>query len=69
MNDQNITQLIIEARTKSGFSRKELAQRAMVSYVSLLLWESGKMLPTLPSLQLLADAMDLELIVQFKPKT
>lgn len=68
MTNPEIMKMIIGARIRSGLTKKQLAYKAKVHYVSLLFWESGKILPTIKSLELLADAMDLEVAIQLKPK-
>lgn len=68
MDEAEVMHLITQSRINAGMTKTQLAYKAKVHYVSLLLWESGKSLPTLTTLKLLADAMDLKIILQFKPK-
>ncbi len=57
---------LIELRVKSGLSQQELATKMGTSQSSIARIESGAALPSLRTLQKLAEATDTELRISFK---
>jgi ribosome-binding protein aMBF1 (putative translation factor) len=57
-----------ELREQRGWSQTQLAQAAEMTQSAIARFEAGGTVPTLPVLERLAQAFDVELAVQFKPK-
>lgn len=66
--EYEIISKIIEARLESGLTQKELASRCHVKQSNISRLESGKVNPTLKFLKRLADALDSDLVVEFRKK-
>ena len=65
-----IRERLKEARNSSGLTQEEVAERILVSRVSVSNWENGKTLPDIASLISLSDLYDLSLdeLVKGDPK-
>ncbi len=59
--------LVRLARIKSGLTQKELATRAGVTQQAVSAYETGRMEPTLPSLQRILAAAGFEMTVRLEP--
>lgn len=66
MELNRIMKIIDEKRTILGMSKKEMAEKADVTYRAILLWESGKRGITLDNLVRLIDAVDMKLVIKNK---
>ena|SRR5437667_1614787 len=58
-----------ELREQHGWSQAELARLAGMTQSAVARFEAGGTVPTLPVLERLARALDVELAVRFTPKT
>ena len=58
---------LIEARTNSGLSQEELAQRMNTSQSAIARLEGGASLPSLRSLAKFAEATNTEIEIHLKP--
>ena len=56
-------------REERALSQTQLAQAASMTQSSVARFEAGGTVPTLPILERLARALDVELAVRFSPKT
>jgi len=56
-------------REKRGWSQTHLAQAAGMTQSAVARFEAGGSVPTLPVLERLANALDVDLSVQFMPRT
>jgi ribosome-binding protein aMBF1 (putative translation factor) len=56
-------------REEHGWSQAQLAQAAGMTQSAVARFEAGGTVPTLPVLERLARALDVELAVRFTPKT
>ena len=65
-----ISERLKEARNISGLTQEEVAEKILVSRVSVSNWENGKTLPDIASLISLSDLYDLSLdeLVKGDPK-
>jgi len=59
---------IIDLRTKKKISQRELAKRMNTKHPSIARFESGESNPTLAYLKKMADALDAELDIKFRPR-
>lgn len=57
-----------ELREHRGWSQNQLAEAARMTQSAVARFESGGTVPTLPVLERLASALDVELKVQFAPR-
>jgi ribosome-binding protein aMBF1 (putative translation factor) len=57
-----------ELRERQGCSQSQLAQRAGMTQPAVARCEAGGMVPTLPVLERLAAALDVDLRVRFEPR-
>jgi transcriptional regulator with XRE-family HTH domain len=57
-----------ELREQHGWSQTQLAQTAGMTQSAVARFEAGGTVPTLPILERLANALDVELAVRFTPK-
>ena len=57
-----------ELREQRGWSQTQLAQAAGMTQSAVARFEAGGTVPTLPVLERLAQALDVELAVRFTPK-
>lgn len=58
-----------ELRERHGWSQTQLANAAGMTQSAVARFEAGGTVPTLPVLERLARALDVDLAVQFKPRT
>ena len=58
-----------ELRERHGWSQTQLANAAGMTQSAVARFEAGGTVPTLPILERLAHALDVDLAVQFKPRT
>jgi len=58
-----------ELRERHGWSQTQLAAAAGMTQSAVARFEAGGTVPTLPVLERLAHALDVELAVQFKPRS
>jgi len=58
-----------ELRERRSWSQTQLAEAASMTQSAVARFEAGGTTPTLPVLERLAWALDVELSVQFKPKS
>lgn len=58
-----------DLRERRGWSQTQLAQAAGMTQSAVARFEAGGTVPTLPVLERLAHALDVDLAVQFKPRT
>ena len=58
-----------ELRERRGWSQTQLADAASMTQSAVARFEAGGTTPTLPVLERLARALDVELTVRFDPKT
>lgn len=68
-NEFNVARVVIALRTQSGLTQRELAERIGIKQPQLARIESGKQLPKLETLALLADGAGYTIEVNFVPKT
>lgn len=59
---------LIKARVESGLTQKELSERSGINQANISKIESGDSSPSLKTMKKLADAMDMELRIEFVPK-
>lgn len=64
----NIIRAIIEARTASNLTQKELAERTGIAQTEISRIENGSRNPSIKLLQRLADGMGMILNISFTPK-
>ena len=58
-----------ELRERNGWSQTTLATAAGMTQSAVARFEAGGTVPTIPVLERLAHALDVELSVQFSPRT
>jgi len=58
-----------ELRERHGWSQTRLANAARMTQSAVARFEAGGTVPTLPVLERLAHALDVELAVQFNPRS
>ena len=58
-----------ELRERHGWSQTQLAQAAGMTQSAVARFEAGGTVPTLPVLERLAHALDVQLAVRFAPKS
>lgn len=68
-NEFNVARAVIALRSQSGLTQRELAERIGIKQPQLARIESGKQLPKLETLALLADGAGYTIEVNFVPKT
>lgn len=66
--EYDMIQAIIDARSKSNLTQKELAERTGINQADISRIETGNANPTLKVLKRLADGMDMVLKLEFVPK-
>jgi transcriptional regulator with XRE-family HTH domain len=59
---------IRELRERYGMSQTQLARAARMTQSAVARFEAGGTMPTLPVLERLAHALDVDLAVEFKPR-
>ena len=57
-----------QLRERRGWSQSELARAASMTQSAVARFEAGGTVPTLPVLERIAHALDVELAVGFKPR-
>ena len=57
-----------ELREQRGWSQSQLARTAGMTQSAVARFEAGGTVPTLPVLERLAHALDVDLAVEFKPR-
>lgn len=57
-----------ELRERRGWSQSQLAQASGMTQSAVARFEAGGTVPTLPVLERLASALDVELSVKFEPR-
>ncbi|MEU6858273.1 helix-turn-helix transcriptional regulator [Glycomyces sp. NPDC046736] len=60
--------LVYQRRKELGLSQVELAERAGMTQPQLSRLEGGGATPTIPLLERLADALEVELVIDFAPR-
>jgi hypothetical protein len=60
MDTEKISKFIATARTKTGFTQKELADKIGVSDKTISKWETGKSLPDISYYEALCDALNIK---------
>ena len=60
MDTEKISKFIATARTKTGFTQKELADKIGVSDKTISKWETGKSLPDIFYYEALCDALNIK---------
>jgi len=63
-----IIQAMIDARSNSGLTQKQLSERAGIVQGDISRLENGNANPSLRTLKRLASAMDMNLKLEFTPK-
>jgi transcriptional regulator with XRE-family HTH domain len=58
-----------DLRERHGWSQTQLAAAAGMTQPAIARFEAGGTVPTLPVLERLAHALDVDLAVQFKPRS
>jgi ribosome-binding protein aMBF1 (putative translation factor) len=58
-----------ELRERNGWSQSQLAAAAGMTQSAIARFEAGGTVPTLPVLERIAHALDVDLAVQFRPRT
>ena len=53
--------VIVELRTKSGYSQEELAEKVFVTRQAVSRWENGETVPNTDTLKLLSDVFDVSI--------
>ncbi|MGN1457684.1 MAG: helix-turn-helix domain-containing protein [Acutalibacteraceae bacterium] len=64
-----IIQAMIDARTKSGVTQKELSEKTGIAQADISKIENGNANPSLRTLKRLANGMGMKLEIKFKPIT
>lgn len=59
--------VVIKARLENGLTQKELARRIKTKQANISRFESGKVTPSIPFLQKIARALNMQLEIRFKP--
>lgn len=62
----NIGELIKSVRKQKGYTQKQLAEKAGVSNNSLIRYENGETSPSMQTLQLISNALDVDLLAEYK---
>ena len=62
----NIGELIKSVRKQKGYTQKQLAEKAGVSNNSLIRYETGETSPSMQTLQLISNALDVDLLAEYK---
>jgi transcriptional regulator with XRE-family HTH domain len=63
---EELARLVIRHRATQGFSQKELAERVGTSHSAISRMESGRHRTSVATLQRVAEALDLRLVVGFE---
>ncbi|WP_199044267.1 helix-turn-helix domain-containing protein [Glycomyces salinus] len=61
-------QLVYRRRRELGLSQTELARRANMTQPQLSRLEGGGVTPTIPLLERLAEALEVDLVIDFEPR-
>lgn len=62
----NIGELIKSVRKQKGYTQKQLAEKAGVSNNSLIRYENGETSPSMQTLQLISNALGVDLLAEYK---
>lgn len=62
----NIGELIKSVRKQRGYTQKQLAEKAGISRNSIIKYESGDMSPSIQALQLISNALGVDLLAEYK---
>lgn len=62
----NIGELIKSVRKQKGYTQKQLAEKAGVSNNSLIRYENGETSPSIQVLQLISNALGVDLLAEYK---
>ena len=65
----NIMQAVIDARKKNHFTQKELSEKTGIAQSDISKLENGNSNPTISMLQRLADGMNMQIKLEFIPKS
>lgn len=58
---------VIKARLEGGLTQKQLAKKIKTKQANISRFEGGKVTPSIPFLQKIAQAFDMRLEIRFKP--
>lgn len=61
-------QMVYQRRRDLGLSQTELARRADMTQPQLSRLEGGGVTPTIPLLERLAEALEVDLVIEFEPR-
>lgn len=67
-NEYQLINSLIKARVESGLTQKELFEKSGIDQANISKIENGIYNPTINTLWKLAEAMDMELKIEFIPK-
>ena len=62
---KEVSQLLLDTRTRMNISQKELAQKTGITQANISKIENGHTVPSLPVLKRLADGLGKRLVVEF----
>lgn len=68
-NEYQLINSLIKARVESGLTQSELSERSGINQANISKIETGVYNPTLNILRKLAEAMNMNLVIQFVPKS
>lgn len=63
-----IGEMIRRERLARGLSQAELADKMKVSQKSVHYWETGKRSPTYYSLKMMAEALNMDIVIRSSPE-
>jgi len=58
---------VIKARLEKGLTQKQLAKKAKTKQANISRFEGGRVTPSIPFLQKIAQALGMQLEIRFKP--
>ena len=62
----NTGELIKALRKQKGYTQKQLADKAGISRTGLIRYENGETSPSIQTLQLISNALDVDLLAEYK---
>lgn len=68
-NEYQLINSLIKARVESGLTQSELSERSGINQANISKIENGVYNPTVNILRKLAEAMNMNLVIQFVPKS
>ena len=68
-NEYQLINSLIKARVESGLTQSELSERSGINQANISKIENGVYNPTVSILRKLAEAMNMNLVIQFVPKS